>query len=224
MTCSICKGTRQQTGVKTHSQSNKVITVSVPCICFVSKLVSEENKLLQHIGEQYMDLDKIDPNLVFIPDDLPKSPNLLIQGRGKLSDDTFLLSVKSILIKYRFDPLKPKILFSRSIDIVHDYHVQQDDGTSLHLSSLSIFDLIILKFGTQEINKALAPCLAQLVQNRLEEKRPTWIYYPDVYLVKREESPELNQMLERFKKVGLNAGESVENTQQINQNLSGIKF
>jgi len=31
-------------------------------------------------------------------------------------------------------------------------------------------------------------------------------------------------MLERFKKVGLNAGESVENTQQINQNLSGIKF
>jgi hypothetical protein len=223
MTCEICSGTGYQRAIKTHAQSNKQIIVSVPCECFISKLVSEENKLLQHLGGQYLDLKRINPELIFTPEKLSESPNIHIQGRGTLSDDTFLLTIKSILIKHRFDTVKPRILFCRSIDIVQEYHVQQEDGTSLHLSSLSVFDLIILKFGTHEMNKALAPCLAQLVQNRVEEKRPIWIYYPDIYTIKREQSQELDRLLEKFKKVELKAGEAIEDTQKINQGLSEFK-
>ena len=225
MTCKYCNGTEKRDGVKTHLQSNKLISVSVPCWCFISKVVSEENKLLAYIGEQYSKNEndgspRFNPDLVFVYDDLKKSPNLLVQGRGRLADDVFLLNVKSVMMKYRFGQVKPRILFSRAIDIVHDYHVQQDDGTSLHLSSLSVFDLVILKFGTQENNKALAPCLTQLIQNRLEEKKPTWIYYPDVFTVKKEITPELEQMLERYKKVDLAAGESVRENREVNDSLA----
>jgi len=220
MICPVCNGTQKRVGITARGQSNKLITVTIPCWCFVSKLVSDENKLLRYIGEQFMDLDSVDKNFVFFPENLSKTTNLIIQGVGKLSDDTFLLMMKSVMMKYRFHELKPRILLTRSIDIFHDYHVQQDDGTSLHLSSLSIYDLIIVKFGTQEMNKALAPCLAQLVQNRLEEKKPIWIYHPEIYTVKKEYSAELEKMLDRFKKIELHAGESIKETRQVNDSLA----
>jgi hypothetical protein len=106
-------------------------------------------------------------------------------------------------MKNRFNTPKPRILFSRSIDIVQDFHVPQEDDVSPHLSSTLAFDLIIVIFGTVEKNKALAPCMAQMVMTRKEEKKPTWIYIPppktSVAQCDQEKSAELEEAIKDFK-------------------------
>jgi hypothetical protein len=218
MTCKFCGGSGKAMAVITHSFTNKKKIISIPCICFISTLVSTENKLLKHLGEQYMHPDQLDPQLVVNFDNLPENNNYILTG----SYDALLMAVKAIIIEHRFDPRNIRILFSRSIDIVHDFHVPQDDGIAPHLSSMSNYDLIITVFGTIEKNQALGPCMAQLVQNRLEEKMPIWIYFPETMPVltpsNQEFSPELAVLLEKnFKKL------TISSDVKIKQNQSASK-
>lgn len=174
MACELCNGSGSTMITVLHEWTKKRTMASVPCLCLTSETVSRENKLLQHLEGIYVHPDKLDPQLVFNPDNLIKSPNLIITGNF----DVFSLHVKAVLMVNRFLNPKPRILFARSIDIIHDFHVAQDDGFSPHLSAVAAFDLVIVNFGTVEKNIALAPCMSQMIVTRKEEKKPTWIFLP----------------------------------------------
>jgi hypothetical protein len=203
MKCEFCNGTGETLTPVLFKKINIRKMASVPCVCFTSRLVSQENPIIQYLGDDYLHPDNLDSQLVFLPDDLPNSPNLLITG----DPDNFKIQMKSLLMKNRFIVPKPRILFSRSIGIVQKFHVQQDDDTSPHLSATLTFDLVIVIFGTKEQNKALSPCMAQMVMTRKEEKRPTWIYVPppkvSVSQCDQEKSTELEETVKDFKEVVL---------------------
>jgi len=204
-TCKFCGGAEHLNSVAIHPYTKLEKIVSSPCVCYISRVVSSEHKLLGHMGDQYLPFEKIPKQYQLDLVDKSKNDNLIING----DKDAFFLLVKGVIMSHRFDFVKPRILFSRSIDIVHDYYVPRDDGVSLHLSATSLNDLVILEFGTQESNKAIAPCMAQIVQTRLDEEKPTWIYFPPTMPVLaptcKEFSSELLENLEKeFKNVELN--------------------
>jgi hypothetical protein len=202
--CPICNGSKHTLAVGTHAYTKILKTFSVPCICYTSTTVSSQYKLLQHLGGQYMHPDKLSPHLSPDFENLWDCPNYLLVGNY----DALLFVIKALIMKHRFEMHPPRILFSRSIDIVHDFHVPKDDGSSLHLSATANYDLVILVFGSNERNQAIAPCMAQLVQTRLDEQKPTWIYFPENMPVltptSQEYSSDLAITLEKkFKRIGV---------------------
>jgi hypothetical protein len=197
MICEICNGSRETMKAVIHEQTKLKTLIRIPCICFASTLVSMENNLIRYLGDVYMHPDKMDSQLVFRSENLMSSPNLVITGEY----DNFALQVKALLLKTRFYTPKPRILFARSIDIVQRFHVPQEDEMALHMSSTLLFDLVIVVFDTIEENKALAPCMAQMVLTRKEEGKPTWIYFkpPRVDLNQcKEISVDLDSMVQDF--------------------------
>jgi len=210
--CPLCNGSKQMLAIGKHSFTNIMKTFSVPCMCYISSTVSNQYKLLQHLGDQYMHPDKLNPQ--FSPDfkNLPGNENLILTGNY----DALLIVVKSLIMKHRFEIDHPRILFERSIDIVHKFHVPQDDGSSLHISETGKYDLAIIVFGSNERNQAIAPCMAQLIQTRLDEQKPTWVYFPETMPTltptSQEYSAELSVLLDkRFKRVGVKTDMKIEN-------------
>lgn len=209
--CPYCNGNGKTLAITTHAFTQKKKIFFIPCVCFTSTTVSAEYKLLKHLGDQYTHPDKLSPELSVDFDNPSNNDNYLISGNY----DSLLLSIKALIMKYRFDPKDPKILFSRAIDIIHDFHVPQADGIAPHLSSTSSFALAIVVFGTVEKNQALAPCMAQLVLNRLDEKKPMWIYFPETMPAlsptNQEYSPELAVLLDKhFKKLMVSSDTKIE--------------
>jgi hypothetical protein len=196
--CPYCDGTGKSWVITTHTYTNIKKIISVPCVCFTSTTVSNEYKLLKHLGGQYMNPKDLDPKLTPNFDDISINENFILSGNY----DSLLMVIKALIMKHRFDPRNPRILFSRSIDIVHNFHVPQEDGNAPHLSSTSKYSLVIVVFGSIEKNQALSPCMAQLVQNRLDEKKPTWIYFPETMpaltVSNQEFSPELAVLLDKY--------------------------
>lgn len=214
MKCEKCGGTGKILSTVRHEQTKKLITITRPCVCFISKVVSNEYPLLRALGEQY--IEKTDPQIQF--KEIGKAPNLLIHG----DFDSMLYQIKALIMQNRFLFPKPRILFSRSMDIIHDYHVPQSDGTAQHISSLSIFDLIVLVFGASERNTALAPCMAQVVSNRKEEKKPLWIYLPTsrptLASCDQEYSQELERIVSEYKVITISSVEKAIKNKSASKN------
>jgi hypothetical protein len=169
--------------------------VSVSCVCLSSKTISLENRLLGHLENVFIHPDKRDPQLVFNYENLAMSPNFIITGVY----DNFALQIKSLMMENRFLNPKPRILFSRSIDIVHTFHVPSPDSDAPHLSAMSVYDLVVIVFGTVEKNQALAPCMSQVILSRKDERKPTWIYLPEnrntLSACEQEKSADLDKIL-----------------------------
>lgn len=205
MTCELCNGAEHIYSIAIHPYTKLEKLVSTPCVCYTSQVVSSEYKLLRHMGSNFMPPEKIPEIFRINLADPSKNANLIING----DRDSFLMMVKGLIMSHRFEYKKPRILFSRSIDIVHDFYVPREDGVSLHLSATSGNDLVILEFGTHEKNIAIAPCMSHIVQTRLDEEKPTWVYFPPTMPVLtttcREFSSELMESLEKnFKSVEIN--------------------
>jgi len=206
--CPLCGGEGRRLAVVVHIHTKIKKTILIPCVCYTSKIISSEYKLLQHMGDQYILPDKLDTNLRVNFDNLPSNKNIILEG----SYDSFLFMIKALLMEHRFDLHKPRILFSRSIDIVHDYHVPQGNEEARHLSATSVFDLAIIVFGAMEVNKAVAPCMAELVGTRLQEKKPTWVYFQEIMTPKSQEYSEgiLELFEKHFTKITLKADQSID--------------
>jgi hypothetical protein len=176
----------------------------------LSKAISAEYKLLSYLGEQYVPPDKIDARLNFNSENLVANPNLKLYG----DPDSVYLQIKALLMRHRFDQ-NTKIYLMKSINIVHDFHVQQANGdVPQHISFLTNYSLLIIVVGTMERNEALAPCLAQVINNRMEAKKPTWVYIPpmatgmDGTIITQEKSPDVAQILNEFDSVVLGSNKS----------------
>jgi hypothetical protein len=209
--CPLCKGSKQMLGIGVHPYTNIMKTFSVPCMCYISTTVSSQYKLLRHLGDQYMHPDKLNPQMSPDFKNLANNENLILTG----SYDALLIVIKALIMKHRFELNPPSILFSRSIDIVHDYHVPQDDGSSQHLSATSRFDLAVIVFGSNERNQAISPCMAQIISTRLDEQKPTWVYFPETMPTltpnSQEYSAELVQLLEKkFRRIGVKTDMKIE--------------
>ena len=223
MTCELCNGTGLYDEVVDHTHIKVRKVISVPCYCFISKVISNDKdyKLLQHMGEQYLHPDKLDPRLLINYQDLSANENFIIEG----SYDTFLFMIKALIMKNRFDLNKPRILLSRSIDIVHDFHVPQGTEDARHLSAIAVFDLAVIVFGSMEVNKAIAPCMAELVSTRLQDKKPTWIYFQEVLTPKSQEySEELLVLLEKFSKITIHSDQTIDKNTASNSKRLASKF
>lgn len=192
--CPLCDGSGERLLIVTDPVRGTRRLASQYCWCRVSSYVSDQYRLLDFLGDEYLQSDKVDKDLLFLPDKLPKSPNLIVK---KTDMNSFLLNVKSVIMKYRFFHEPPcSIFFSQAIDVLHNFYVKQDDGTAPHLSSTDKYDLMIITLDTQEKNAQLNTVIAQVVQMR-KNRRPTWLYQPTPTLegCKQEYSEELEQMV-----------------------------
>jgi len=203
-TCPLCNGAGKKIVVTRHSQSNAPKTAIEWCLCMKSRFISESvsNKPLAWLKDIYLPIEEIDPQLDFDPINLQKNPNLLIKATDF---ETFCLHVKSVLIKHRFQEPIPSIHFCRAIDILHDFYVQQEDGTSPHLSETDKFDLLITSLDTEEKNDKLKTCVAQIVYSRKCHHKTTWVYLPRPTLsaCTQEYSTELDELLKSYEVVTL---------------------
>lgn len=212
MSCKICGGSRQTVAIETHPQTKLPYARTRPCICAVSELVSEECPLLGFLGDQYLPFNQIHKSLQFDPTKLGDCPNLLISGNY----DTLALNIKSIIMKHRFNDPKPLFLFCRAIDVLHDFYVQQNDGTSPHLSDTNKFALVVMSLDTQEKNDKLKTCIAQVVYMRLRSHRPTWVYLPEdrpsLVSCSQEFSEDLERYTQSYRRVTLGTSKEVRRT------------
>jgi len=194
--CPLCNGDGHRVVVTTHKVSGLKKTSSMLCLCTQSKLTSADPNLclLKWLGDRYLPYDEIDNQLAY-NSDLSKSPNALIIGT---SFGSFCLHVKSRLMQMRAMEPAPYIYACRGIDVLHDFYVQQNDGTSPRLSETEKFDLMVFTLDTEEKNDKLKTVIAQVVYTRRTIMKPTWIYMPKPALSQctQEYSQELDQLLE----------------------------
>lgn len=193
--CSLCGGSGQNIRVY-KMNTGKLRSYAEPCWCKLSNIVSGSYKMLSSFADTYLPIDEIDPKLEFDANDSSKSPNLLIQHDS--SFDTFRVNVKSIIMKYRL--LDPLIYFDDSIDILHRFYVQQNDGSCLRLTETQKYDLFIFTLGTNEKNDQLKTIVVQTLYHRKIVRKPTWIYMLKPYdSCVYEASDELKEYLKDFK-------------------------
>ena len=217
--CPICGGTGKHTFLVKHTQTNRSKIVTEWCLCMKSRFISDQPdyKLLTWLGDNYIPLEQIDSQLIFDIDNLNKSPNLVIKSPDY---ETFCLNIKSIIMRHRFQPQPPLIYCCRSIDLVHNFYVQQDDGSSPHLSEAEKYDLLVFTLDTEERNLKLPSCVAQVVYTRKVIRKPTWIYYSKSSLSDcQEHSSELSMFLKEYREVILK-GSIKTNSKQAAANFN----
>ena len=208
--CKMCGGEGKKTVVVIHKFTGLKKLAIEWCLCTKSKIVSgaPSTKLLVGLGDSYLDPGEVDQQLYFVwppsPDNSLLSPNLLI---ANMRFESFCYHVKGFVMRYRFMDPAPMIYACTAIDVLKDFYVAQNDGSSRSLSDLNQYDLVVIALGTQEKNDQLKTCLAQVVHSRVAMHKPTWIYlpYPTLETCKQDYSEELKEQLmsDAFKKVTL---------------------
>jgi len=198
-TCPLCNDSPLQVVRVKSKRYGFVHAACKPCICYRSKGVTTNQnlRLLAFLGDEYLPPEEIDPQLDFDFDNLSKCPNYII----KSSYDSLCLNVKGIVLKNE----EALIYACRSIDILHNFYVEQADGGHPKLSDTDKYDLMVITLDTEEKNLRLKNCIAQVVYSRRSIKKPTWLYQPKASLAQcvQEYSPELEMYLESYKTVTL---------------------
>lgn len=196
--CPLCKGSGERTVITEYRGTKHKKVTTEFCVCKKSSIISQQYKLLSSFEDEYLFYNEIDNRFEFY-NKLSKSPNFIIKGNEK----KFLLNIKSILMKLRFNDPAPSIYFCRSIDILQRFYVPQSDGETLNLSFLDNYDLLIFTLDNREKNDQLKNCILQVVYSRFNRK-PTWIYLPrKLKECNYEYTPELEQYLNQYIEIDL---------------------
>lgn len=214
MTCNLCNGSGLKSVLVTHKYTKIQIFKTEVCPCRLSALISQEQPILSFLEDRYLDDKLFDNRLKFNPAKLRENPNYLIRG----GYENLCLHVKGLMMRHRFDDPKPLFLFCRSIDILHDYYVQQNDGSSPHLSETDKFALIVISLDTRENNTKLKDCISQVVYTRLKDRKPTWLFIPEgkngLSECQQEYSKELTEYTAGYRSVDLAMDYGSGQTQQ----------
>lgn len=195
--CPICKGAGRERFFIMHKQTKRYTTVFDLCLCVKSRIVSNDPNytLLKGLDDLYIPLEDIDAKLKFDLSDLRRSLNLLILS--DTSYETFVFHLKSFIIQERFKDPMPSIYACNSIDVLKRFYVAQDDKSCPGLQDLNKYDLLILTLGATEKNDQLNTCISQVVSNRKDIMKPTWIYLKKPYdACIWEKSEELTALLD----------------------------
>ena len=223
--CQICDGSGRKF-VKVIDPITKRKKMNVDwCLCKKSECISSEYLLLKMLGGVYLPLENVDKKLIFLPNDLSKSPNLLIQGTDFQS---FCLHIKSVIIKYYFLDPAPLVCFCRAFDILKNYYVEQNDRSNPQIADLNKYHLLIFTLDTKQKNDQLSTCIHEIVHLRMCACLPTWIYLPKGVPLNNtwETSDELKAILkpdsveknDKYKKIKL-----IETVQDIKPAINQVK-
>jgi hypothetical protein len=106
-------------------------------------------------------------------------------------------------MRYRFQDPMPAMYACKAIDLLINFYVAQSDGIATSLNDTERFDLLVFTLGTQQKNDQLKTVVAEVVKNRLNARKPTWIFLPTPTLdgCVQEKSPELEELLKLYKTV-----------------------
>jgi hypothetical protein len=195
MICPICNDANVLAKKIKHGQSNRIQMGHVMCYCKKSEAVSRMySKMLGPLESLYLPSGGIDTRLDF-------TKNLFIRG----SYDSFLLQIKSIIVQNFLTEPQISIYFCRSIDLLHNFYVKQEDGSSPTLADTEKFDLIAFTLDTLEKNNQLKTCLAQIAHTRKCSRKATWVYMARESLSQcvQEYTPELQAILDTYTVVNL---------------------
>jgi hypothetical protein len=223
--CQICGGSGRKF-VKVTDPITKRQKMNVDwCLCKKSECISSEYLLLKMMGGAYLPLEEIDKRLIFLPNNLVKSPNLLIQDTDF---QTFCLHIKSVIIKHYFLDPAPLICFCKAFDILKNYYVEQNDRSNPQIADLNKYQLLIFTLDTKQKNDQLSTCVHEIVHLRMCACLPTWIYLPKGILLDNtwENSDELKAILrpdsdekdDKYKKIKL-----AEKTQDVKSVINQVK-
>ncbi len=192
--CPICNGEGKRIKVLRSFHTGLMKPVTEWCLCSKSKFVSNTYELLRPLGDIYLPLEKIDKRMFLDLKDLSKSPNLYITST---SMETFLLHVKSVIIKYRFLNNPPSIYLCQSIEILQKFFVQQEDKSQTRLTDMNKYELVVFTLDTKQKNDHLGTCISQVVYNRYHSDKPTWVYLPESTVLEniREYTDDLKKFL-----------------------------
>lgn len=175
-TCPICNGAGKQRLFVKHRQTGRFITVIDWCLCVKAQMVSKDPNytILECLDGNYIKPEEVDPQLKFDLLDLRNSPNLLIESNTQY--ESFLYHLKSFIMIEKYKEPSPIIYACTSMDILKRFYVAQDDKTCPGLQELNKYDLLAIILGSAEKNDQLNTCIAQVVANRKDIRKPTWIY------------------------------------------------
>jgi len=152
-----------------------------PCICVMNKFLSERFEQLNSVpdadpkdsikaAKRYAeDTYKVLKESERIASKRFKHRDLIFYGDESL----FFYILKSyLLFFYKYN----KFEFLDGLKVVHKYYVEQPNGEHRSLYDLNEFDLVILSFTSKPNNAALQDVILEVVKNRNNLGKATWIY------------------------------------------------
>lgn len=177
------------------------------CICVMNKFISEKFEQLGSLpdalpkdsikaAKRYAaDTYKTTPEKDRVASKRFKHRNLIFTG----SENHFFYILKSyFLFFYKYH----KFEFLDGLQVVQKYYVEQANGESRSLYDLNDFDLLVLSFTSKPTNKAMEDCVLEVVKNRSNLGKATWIYSTNLESLKtaKEYSDPMDQYLEGYSK------------------------
>jgi len=215
MPCELCGGSGKKVVIKTHVLTGKPKAELEWCDCMRSKFVSDSVPYLRGLGDDYLPSSQIDPRL-----DLANKSNILISGDVGM----FRYQIKTVLMKARFlDP--PLVTWAgRSIEVLQEFYVEQNDGTCKTLSETQNYGLFIMALGANQKNDRLKTIVPEVIQFRMDQRLPTWVYLPKALeLCVYETSDVLAGLFKEFKKITLEGSkDTATQTEESRQKAQGF--
>lgn len=201
--CPLCFGTNfSDTGAieKLIDGRKTLQPYAIPCPCYVNKSICSRFEILHNLpAANTEDSDKIHSRYDIAENKKIGEGNFLFFG----DESAFLYIVKCYFLK---DFSLKNFMLLEGGAIVEKYHVPQKDGTWLTVVNLSIYDLLIILFTTNNGYETLKNCVIEVIKNRMRLGKPTWIYVREELKLPecREYSKDLDHFLENFKRINVN--------------------
>jgi hypothetical protein len=181
-----------------------------PCICVLNKYLSERFNQFNGIPDA-MPRDSIKAAKRYAQDTFKnltdeqikkKQASQRFQHRDLIfsgDEEQFFYILKSyFLFFYKYQ----KFEFLDGLQVVQKYYVEQPNGEYRTLYHLNEFDLLVLSFTSKPNNVAMQDVVLEVIKNRHNLGKPTWIYSPTIEGLRtsKEFSEPLGRYIEAYGK------------------------
>ncbi len=200
--CPLCQGTFfTDTGVEETIVGGRrnLYPYAIPCPCFVNKSIHSKFELFKPLPDALAE----DGNKAHALYDIKENKDI---GAGNFlfygNESAFLYIVKSYFLK---DFSLRNYLILEGGMIVEKYHVPQKDGTWLTVTNLTLYDVLVILFTSNNGYETLKNCVIEVIKNRMRVGKPTWVYVREELKLPecKEYSKDLDQFLADFKRVNV---------------------
>lgn len=232
--CSYCKDTGQiRTTGRVKEFRGRMIQEedASPCICVMNKSLSERFKQLG-ITPDAIPGDAIKAAKRYADDTYKKTKeadrvaskrfqhrNLIFHGKESL----FFYVLKCyFLFFYKYH----KFEFLEGLQVVQKYYVEQPNGEHRSLYDLNELDLLVISFTSKPNNVALQDVVLEVIKNRSNLGKATWIYTPTMENLRicKEYSEPMGMYLESYSKCNIGSNFNYEGYESGSQaNPADIK-
>lgn len=154
------------------------------CLCTLADIVNFKHPILKTVSDPIVeDVTSIGNKFRVIIDNEIQFKNSIFFGDIR----KFLYLFKTLYIAYH-DIIKNKFELLEALQIVHNYHVEQVDGSDKDIYTLNVFNLVGITFINETENKAMDKTVHDTIQNRYLMRRGTWIYAKSLMDLKKHKA------------------------------------